>query len=359
MNLLFSHIITTARAFAFIIILIQLVACAENMRPSNEVGPEGEKSLAIEDPEQQKLVREDVYRGVVEGLSSYQISPGDIVEVLYLSSNTPQQQAYRIVLGDKLLIQFHYTGLPPVGVVVRPDGMITVPYKGDVMAAGVAPPELAKQLEAAFVDIYNEPRVTVAVTEFTSRLDDLRETLSSVVRGGSQKFTVSPDGMVYLPYLNGLHLAGMDVDSARDLINEEYREGFGGIDVSLLLDTVVGNRVFVFGEVASPGVLKPVGQYTVLQALASAGGHLPTGSLSNIKVLYWSHTDSQPRLRTVNLARVLGEQRLEEDILLPPNATIYVPPKGITKANRFVDQYLRKLFMFNGVNMGINYEIDK
>lgn len=347
------------RALAVTLIVSYLFGCGDNSRPSVESGPLGEQSLALDITEQQRVAREAVFGDVSEGLLSYRISPGDVLEVLYLNGKSYQSKAYTFGVGDRLLVDFYYSGRDPSGVLVRPDGMITLPYKGDVLAAGKTPGELSKELESLFADIYQDPRVTVSVTEYTSELQDLKQALTSAQRGRSQKFVVGPDGVIYMPYIDGLRVGGLSVDSARASINEKYREQFGGVEVSLSLDTIVGNRIFVFGEVANPGVQRPHGQYTVLQALAAAGGHLPTGSLGNVKVLYWSEEDHQPRLRTVNLERVVGQQRLEEDMLLPGNATVYVPPTGITKANRFVDQFLRKLFLFNGVSIGVNYEIDE
>lgn len=340
-----------------ILMALLLVACASNLQPSTEVSPAGEESLALDDVADQTVARNKLFQDMSKGLSGYQIAPGDILEALYLSSNIPQPTAYTMGVGDRLMIEFHYTDEPPRTVVVRPDGMITVPFKGDVMAAGVTPMELGKELESVFRDKYSKPRITVTVEEFTSRLDDLRVSLESMQRGRSQKLVVSPEGVVYLPYLSGIQVAGLGIDAAREIINEQYRNKYGNLEVSLLLDTVTGNRIFVFGEVAAPGIVRPTRQPTVLQAIASAGGHLPTGSLSKVKVLYWSAEDNQPRLRTVNLQRVIDEQRVEEDMVLPGNSTVYVPPTGITRANRFVDQYLKQLFLFNGTSIGINYQL--
>lgn len=323
-----------------------------------EVSASGETKLALDNVAEQTAARNKIFRDMSEGLSGYLIAPGDVLEALYLTSNVPQPMAYTMGVGDKLRIEFHYTDEPTRTVVVRPDGMVTVPFEGDIMAAGVTPMALGKKLESVYKHIFSKPRITVSVDEFTSRLDDLRVSLENLQRGRSQKIVISPEGIAYLPYLNGIKIAGMSIDAAREHINDQYRNKYGNLEVSLLLDTVTGNRIFVFGEVAAPGIVRPTGQLTVLQAIASAGGHLPTGSLSGVKVLYWSADDNQPRLRTVNLQRVIHELRVEEDMVLPGNSTVYVPPTGITKANRFIDQYLKQLFLFNGTSIGINYQLN-
>jgi len=340
------------------LLVMPLLSCTHPGGPSTESDPDGEISLAIDDPKEQADAQKKVYQDMSEGLSKYTIVPGDIIEAVYLSSNNPQPYAYRLGVSDRIRIEFHYTGEEPRTLTIRPDGVITVPFKGDVMAAGLTPSELSNKLEEEYSDFFKNPLITVSVEKFTSRLDDLRVSLSSVQRGRSQKLVVSPDGIVYLPYLDGLKVSGKSIDEAKKIINANYREKYGNLEVSLLLDTVTGNRIFVFGEVASPGVIQPKGQYTVLQAVAAAGGHLPTGSLSEVRVAYWSDDEQQPKLRTVNLNRVMNEHRIEEDMVLPGNSTIYIPPTGITLADRAVDQYLRQLFLFNGTSIGLNYQVN-
>ena len=148
----------------------------------------------------------------------------------------------------------------------------------------------------------------------------------------------------------------MTVDEMRSAVNQVYRRDIGNLEVSLLLDAVAGNRVMVFGEVQRPGVVQLTGNMTAIQAVASVGGVLPSGSLSNVKVLYWSPADKAPQLRTLNLEGVFARGQLGDDMVLPGNTTIYVPPTAITVAGRFIDQYLRQLFLFNGSSIGISYQ---
>jgi len=343
-----SHLFIVLSAIAFLTII--LVGCG-TMGPSTDSGPDGTRNLTEEGASDPDSARQHITKALAVGLSSYRLLPGDVLEVLYLSSNQPQPTAYMIGVGDRLRIEFHDIPEASRTLLVRPDGRITLPRKGDVMAAGLEPAQLANQLQTLYSDIYRHPRISVVVEQFTSKIDDLRVSLSNLQRGRSQRVALSPDGLAYLPYLTGLRVSGLTVDEARGLINEQYAKQFGNLEVSVLLDSVVNNRVFVFGEVARPGVVQLTGSMTVLQALASAGGHLPTGSLSSVKVLYWSGEEKKPHLRTVNLARVMAELRVDEDLVLPPNSTIYVPPTGITEANRFVDQFLRQLFLFNGMSI--------
>jgi polysaccharide export outer membrane protein len=54
-------------------------------------------------------------------------------------------------------------------VVVRPDGMVTIPLLGDVRAAGLTPAALAADLEVRAARYLTGPKVTVSVRQMNSR----------------------------------------------------------------------------------------------------------------------------------------------------------------------------------------------
>src|SRR5262245_64861927 len=76
---------------------------------------------------------------------------------------------YRIVPGDRLVLDYGHrpeNGMPDVrDGWVRPDGRITVFPAGDVVAAGLTPMELQRNIIALLSQDYKLPRVVVSVTE--------------------------------------------------------------------------------------------------------------------------------------------------------------------------------------------------
>ena len=55
---------------------------------------------------------------------------------------------------------------------------------------------------------------------------------------------------------------------------------------------------------------------------------------------------------------MMGENA-EQDMLLPKNTALYVPPSGITKVDRFIDQYIRQMLLFNGFSINAIYDINE
>lgn len=78
-------------------------------------------------------------------------------------------KAYRIGAEDVLSIRVWREPDLSGSMVVRPDGMITLPLIGDQKAADLTPEELAKALTNAYGSVLTSPRVSVAVTQVMSR----------------------------------------------------------------------------------------------------------------------------------------------------------------------------------------------
>lgn len=91
------------------------------------------------------------------------VSDGPFVWVDDLSPGALKPPPYRVMPGDRLVV--NVWNQPPLSgeVLVRPDGNITLPLVGDIYVLGLAPPsisdEVAKKLNGLVVD----PHVSVAL----------------------------------------------------------------------------------------------------------------------------------------------------------------------------------------------------
>lgn len=84
-------------------------------------------------------------------------------------------KSYQIAVGDKVTINVWKNPELSVSEPVRPDGKISLPLAGDVMAAGRTPEELASVIEKRLANYVKAPNVTVILTqlkghEFLSRI---------------------------------------------------------------------------------------------------------------------------------------------------------------------------------------------
>ena len=72
---------------------------------------------------------------------------------------------YRLVIGDKLRIEVYKDPQLSQSLQIRPDGKITLPLVGDIVAAGQTPLALRESIAGSLKEYMNNPVVTVIVVE--------------------------------------------------------------------------------------------------------------------------------------------------------------------------------------------------
>jgi polysaccharide export outer membrane protein len=73
-------------------------------------------------------------------------------------------KTYKMSVGDRIQINVWKNPELSLGEPIRPDGRISVPLVGDVMAVGLTPEQLAKKIEVKLASYVKAPNVTVILT---------------------------------------------------------------------------------------------------------------------------------------------------------------------------------------------------
>jgi protein involved in polysaccharide export with SLBB domain len=81
----------------------------------------------------------------------------------------PEGASYVIGVGDVLRIDFFYYPQYNVDATVRPDGVVSIPLVGEIMARGMKPSEVEDIIRARYAQVVAEPEVTVMVIEFADQ----------------------------------------------------------------------------------------------------------------------------------------------------------------------------------------------
>jgi len=111
----------------------------------------------------------------------------------------------------------------------------------------------------------------------------------------TNKYRVDTDGTITMPYLSRVPVAGLTLAEAQVKIAQLLQAGYlRNPQVRIEVDQFKSRRVFVSGEVRTPGYVTMAGTtMTLLEALALAGS--PTQNASNdIKVVHPSKTGEKP-----------------------------------------------------------------
>ncbi len=156
---------------------------------------------------------------------------------------------------------------------------------------------------------------------------------------------IGPDGRVTVPLLGPVLAGGLTVAEFRAKLEQAYASKLRVANLDVVIRGYTSSRIFVGGEVKTPGVLALVGPTDVLQGVLQAGGFLNTARTDEV-VIIRRRADRTPMLRTVNLNRYAGSANPADDIPLQGSDVVFVPKSDIASFDLFVDQYLNQSIPF-------------
>lgn len=134
--------------------------------------------------------------------------------------------------------------------------------------------------------------------------------------------SVLAEGDVLVPGIGPIHADGLTLTEFRRALAAKVDVYFRNIELYCYLETPALFRVFVTGEVLSPGVVAVSGIERVIDALDKAGSAKSGGSLRNITL------ERGGKLIRVDLLRFLVQGDLKNNPFLRSGDRIHVPPAG-------------------------------
>lgn len=286
-------------------------------------GDDGATS-AVDETEEELLSRpaqgaagEETFK-VVDGVAEYRIGPGDILELTtFLGPETPT----------------------PTSVRVLADGTINIARFniGSIQAAGTTPSELTRILTDLYRQYVPSGYVEARVEEYLAWRATLSGEIAESAEGGPGNYVL--DGRTTVTdfiYAYGGPTASADLGDVRILrAGVEQRVDVAGVlagaaddptlrsgDIVLIPSIEQGSsRMFLFGEVARPGVYIFTEGITVLDAIAQAGGYTQNAKRTAVYVSRPSTAEVIP----VNLDITLGAGQAASAPLLEAGDFVIVP----------------------------------
>lgn len=139
--------------------------------------------------------------------------------------------SYKMSVGDQVMINVWKNPELSVSAPIRPDGKVSMPLIGDVMAAGRTPEQLASDIEIKLKSYVKAPNVTVILTnlqghEFLSRI----RVTGSVVQNISLTYH---QGMTALDAVLAAGSVNLYADSNRTKLHRRTKEGTETYDIRL------------------------------------------------------------------------------------------------------------------------------
>lgn len=152
---------------------------------------------------------------------------------------------------------------------------------------------------------------------------------------------VRPDGNVSLQLLDDVRIVGLTPTEVDRRLTELYGSELRAPQITVSVVDYGARRIYVGGEVGSPGMLRLDGPLSAFQAVQQAGGFIETAALDGV-VLIRRGPDGRPHGVELNLEGVADGSDVEADVALQSQDIVFVPRSRIADINLWVDQYIRK-----------------
>jgi len=134
---------------------------------------------------------------------------------------------------------------------------------------------------------------------------------------------VRMDGKISLPLIQEVKAAGLTPLQLKEVLMRKFKEFIENPIVSVTVVEVNSYKVYIIGQVRSPGVQRLRSETTVTQVIVLAGGF--TEWANQRKILVVRKEDGREKRIKVNYKRIMDGKDLESNIILKAGDTVVVP----------------------------------
>lgn len=139
----------------------------------------------------------------------------------------------------------------------------------------------------------------------------------------SGEVVVRPDGMISLPLINDIQAAGLTPEQLRQQVEAAAARYVQDPTATVLVRQINSRKVFITGQVRTPGPYPLTSKTTVLQLIAMAGGLLEFADKGDIVIMRTQN--GQTESFEFDYDDVRKGEDLEQNIELVPGDTVIVP----------------------------------
>jgi protein involved in polysaccharide export with SLBB domain len=320
--------------------------------------------------QQMSRIQENAVFKEKDGIPEYVVGAGDVLSINYWMPSR-----------DEGFKQSTYT------TVVRPDGKISFIYADDIRVSGLTAGEIRNTLTGLAQKYMREPRIEVVVKEYKSKgalLFGQINILQQGTSGPGRYPLLGKTRVLDLIVGAGGAISGQTTGNADLRQVELVRQGRrytlnlynamfrGDVSDNIVVDNgdtitvpelpTFAERVYIFGQVASQGIMKLKDSQDLLTAIALAGGTTKVAIKTDIKIIReYKERQGKPIILSANLDQILMQGDLGQNIRLKDGDVIYVPRSVIGDINEFLDVITPSLdFLMNRPSgFRTNYMLDQ
>lgn len=134
---------------------------------------------------------------------------------------------------------------------------------------------------------------------------------------------VRPDGAFSFPLCGDIVAEGRTVEDIRQELTFRLQTYIPNLVVTVTVAEIRGNKIYVIGQVNTPGVFIVNPRVDVIQALSIAGGLTPFAQQNNIKIL--RRRNGKQTILNFRYGDIVKGQNLAQNTLLEVGDVVLVP----------------------------------
>jgi polysaccharide export outer membrane protein len=145
---------------------------------------------------------------------------------------------------------------------------------------------------------------------------------------------VQPDGFIALNNVGSVYVQGLTTPEIVESLKKAYAKVLHDPIIDVYLTSFQAPQFTVSGQVGKPGQYPLRTDTTVTEAVAVAGGFLPT---AKTQVFFFHRVSTDwVEVKKLNVKELLHGKNLHEDVHLQPGDMVFVPEKFIASFRKYV-----------------------
>jgi polysaccharide export outer membrane protein len=171
----------------------------------------------------------------------------------------------------------------------------------------------------------------------------------------NDEIVVQPDGMISTSVVQNVQAYGLTPGELQQKLMNLYKADLSKPHISVILRSFAPTRIYVTGEVNTPGEFITVGpNLTMVQAIARAGGVKPTARPGEIIIMRRGAAED-PKVYLASYRDAVTGANPSADVRLAPYDIVYVPRADIADLYLHFQQYIQN---FVPDSFGLSYNVN-
>lgn len=156
----------------------------------------------------------------------------------------------------------------------------------------------------------------------------------------NRELRIAPDGNISMPYVGPVRASARTSTELRAGLLQAYARELKDPDIDVIPTGFDSQRIFVGGEVNSPGMMELPGQIDPLQAIIMAGGFSDRAKPKQVALMR-RMPGGEVMTAVIDVNAGLNDPRLASWTPLRRFDVVYVPRSAIAEENLFMQQWIK------------------